>query len=967
MKKMKRLMGLFTAASMLLSSIPITYAADAVESAAANEVVYKLAEDENVIHSVTRQELETEHWDMEKLGDTPVEPYVEFPMSVESSYNNSAALTISLTYLKQVGPADSVNVTLTEYNTEVELASKDLNATDDTLYISDVPIGKTYSVVLDETLDGENKTYSGVITTQYMTNAFPPNITLNSVTDAEDVTLKVTEARTADNAGAELEDYIIPAAQLPELYAGLSSDKLYVIQMSAVSNDRYQINKAFFSTEASKRGLGIFIPRHTFYTEEGYLNHITQIQPMSDDDTDHIGEYYWTLDDLEDKATFYGWSQDVYLSFPSTDNLMYKVFKVNLQENADLTFRTYGNAEMGGAYWIYNPDTGSLDYNYIPPRTTNVNEGLGAMGGLTLYFLVYMYDNEGRSVFHLKYNNVTDDVTNSVYELAYPESGAPSYTAYNTELSRSINYGGDVDVFYINREQNYSPSNYSIRLKNQLNTNVYLYATLYADLNGNGDIFEYMDEPLRVAPWDDVLSADFSMPPLNGKFFVAVRASTNIHMGNYKLELLHPTFEDELEGTAGNDTMQTATVFDGSSGIYENTLTLHQGDVDYFKFTTGAGGADVDFCIYETWDGASTAKLYNLTMYEDSNGGTTYQAVDYPLGSTNPTNRRLQAADLKPNTDYYVKISSSGSKYSPGGYYDLQYDIENHAAATYSATLSGDVSINIQEDAALTTLDTVMNPILEKLTCKIGDTVVSDTEAQENIQLYYMNGTNKIELTPGIINGLAAGSYTVIAEYQNVAATGGTITLVITASTVSENVAEIPDVENEPVFVEEMDWLAAAKIVANVRLEREGYEANTTDIFDAAFELEWDDIGLRGDIAKTVEAAGYFYNDNQVSSTRYFVSTSVSASTAENTLFNSIDAGKAVIMQLTSTTDASDMSLARYLVLCGVNKDSHTFKVLDPITGGDATWVSQDILFNGGYGGDNTLKFTGRIIEGVSK
>ena len=59
------------------------------------------------------------------------------------------------------------------------------------------------------------------------------------------------------------------------------------------------------------------------------------------------------------------------------------------------------------------------------------------------------------------------------------------------------------------------------------------------------------------------------------------------------------------------------------------------------------------------------------------------------------------------------------------------------------------------------------------------------------------------------------------------------------------------------------------------------------------------------------------------------------------------------------------MSLARYLVLFGVDKTNHRMKVMDPISGGNAAWIDSSILFDGGYDGDSSLRFTGRIIEGI--
>ena len=90
-----------------------------------------------------------------------------------------------------------------------------------------------------------------------------------------------------------------------------------------------------------------------------------------------------------------------------------------------------------------------------------------------------------------------------------------------------------------------------------------------------------------------------------------------------------------------------------------------------------------------------------------------------------------------------------------------------------------------------------------------------------------------------------------------------------------------------------------------------------------------------------------------------FLNDTVNPNTAEGVFLGQLQQGQTPIIVLTSAATSAE---ARYLLLCGVNTGNHTFKVIDPTTG-SAAWVSQSQLFNGGYNGNNDLRFTGTVIE----
>ena len=90
-----------------------------------------------------------------------------------------------------------------------------------------------------------------------------------------------------------------------------------------------------------------------------------------------------------------------------------------------------------------------------------------------------------------------------------------------------------------------------------------------------------------------------------------------------------------------------------------------------------------------------------------------------------------------------------------------------------------------------------------------------------------------------------------------------------------------------------------------------------------------------------------------------FMESTVSLAGAENAFAAALRQGQAMIANLTN----ADKSVSRYVLICGVNTTSHTYKIIDP-TVGAAEWIPASELYSG-YGGDSSLAFTGQVLEGI--
>ena len=188
----------------------------------------------------------------------------------------------------------------------------------------------------------------------------------------------------------------------------------------------------------------------------------------------------------------------------------------------------------------------------------------------------------------------------------------------------------------------------------------------------------------------------------------------------------------------------------------------------------------------------------------------------------------------------------------------------------------------------------------------------------------------------------------------------------------ASNVAEV-NITHITTDVLEWDWVYCAQMLANTRLAREGSAASSVTDEEALYAIYhandssvtqddiWD-ILTRVSLTDTTKATRYFYsNGNTTTGSTFRAVTNVSAYN-EDKFFAEMNAGKACILLLKSIATPNDLNAARYVVLCGVNKENHTFKIADPVAN-TTSWYPSDAFYNGGAMGNSDLKFSGSVIE----
>lgn len=239
------------------------------------------------------------------------------------------------------------------------------------------------------------------------------------------------------------------------------------------------------------------------------------------------------------------------------------------------------------------------------------------------------------------------------------------------------------------------------------------------------------------------------------------------------------------------------------------------------------------------------------------------------------------------------------------------------------------------------------------------------------MSLYYVNDTTQTELTSTALNSLTAGTYTLIAKYHDVEATGGTISLQLTEA----SNAVIVDFERLKNTNQEWDWAVCAQIIANNRLSREGSAASTATLSNILVAVYQDlhptmsAIACRSNLervepAYTVMAADLFYTNNTNPMADAF---QIQGSYTENHIYEMLSAGKLMIMYFASNTDTTSAFNGRYVIICGIDKVAQKYYVYDPFAQSEepneCVWYSYSDLENGTILDRTDLSYNKSVIE----
>lgn len=268
------------------------------------------------------------------------------------------------------------------------------------------------------------------------------------------------------------------------------------------------------------------------------------------------------------------------------------------------------------------------------------------------------------------------------------------------------------------------------------------------------------------------------------------------------------------------------------------------------------------------------------------------------------------------------------------------------------------------------TIENIKASIAQKTTFYSNSDIVPAANALNDVNIYYTNGSTEILLTTSALNSLSAGTYNLILKYHNTAATGGSIILKV-AESVSTS-AEI-NITLALADAPEWDWVYCAEMIANARRIREGSAKASVEAFDAVLQiyLDTDVISSEDDVweaftrvslADTAKAARFIYTNGTTTGGLTFRPITNTTGYTEDAFYDLIAAGKPCVLLLKSVSSPDNMNMAKYVVLCGVNKSNHTYKIIDPITE-NAGWYPSEGFYNGNAMGNSDLIFTCSVVE----
>ncbi len=905
--------------------------------------------------------------------------YEDFPVQINKNMRQDMAMDMSLRYLKSIDNNDSVEITISDASSNDVYLEEVLTSDDTKVSFQNVPNDMLYKVTVDEEIDGVSNEYTKYIKTQFTETDFPVNLKLGDVeyyNDYGDTHTNVLIKKVGDNPEClhdedeecteecSLSSVIseIASDELDSFYTSLDANAYYELQTEKVEDGRREFYQGFISTYPSGEYQGIFTRGYNIYDsiDEAYSHPISLASASSIDFS---------------SAMEYNFYQNIYdNALAGTDE---HIIKFIPPETGSYTIETIGNADT--QLEIYSETDGVISST---PREVTTG-GTGENASFTFSILVDEDHHPVRYIvltlesgsaapcaFRIIPNTLgaNDDITNFRDEVQEDLIAGEQSEAINTNYE--IDYNGDVDIFGYNVNTGYGYVDFPNADNNHdLNLRIY-YVTSEQSLY---DICWVKD---TVISGDAASKIEFS----EGRhYFEVSQIDTNLpefsednpdyydyEKIGYSFSFYDPKHKDPYEVPAHpvyGDTIVNPIEITSFPYI-KNDLTLHKGDDDYFIFETGSDGGDITITV----ERAGNIPTYIPHLYDAQE--VVIETYDPPMWSnyedmadytaTSSMKNTLTYSGLEPNHEYYIEIARTNStSYSSMHPYGLTVELTVPEVPT--AVLSGNVDLTHTVGEDITSTDAMLTQVMSSLTCYINGTEVSDTTAEADVELYY-NGS---ALTPSVVNALTAGTYTITAKYQDVAATGGTITLTVSEAT--SNIA-VRDIVADVEYITNYDWLHCAKKLADYRLVREGSSPSTLTEDDVAILLGFDpDAPARGTLYKTFNATCLFYTNGQQSSgVSGFTRVTNANTVSENELFNIISNDSIVIMQLADSTATSDVTKMRYLIICGVNKDTHQLKVYDCLETSDnlVRWIDTSVIFNGGYDAANAnVKFLGSIIE----
>lgn len=947
MKSFKKMISGFVCTCMVAGSLALpVYAAE-------DSVVYQVQDfSTGEILTTTQKDIDTGHWNTAALGENSPIVFEEFPMRVSSEVNFYADLSIKFLYLKMLEAGDSATFTVVNQQTGDIYAEYNLSETPEVV-LENIPIGENYLVTLSESFGGEEKVYTRILITENKRADMPLNVSLDEVGETEGIqasALAITKLDRADEETildeegnvtdilCERDTIIIDAKELPSHYETLPENSLYKVEATNGNNPFPKNFTGYISTYADGKQQGIFIPGYSLVKEENMamLKAKSGVEERSSYENPKFSKA-----EILNNAGEYNYMNDVAINISSGDDRDFVVTHFVCREKTEYKIEVI--SELNTYVEVWSDSSGSVQYDYFFKGDSGATQRYTTLPVVNLYIAVqFPKDGSGTGLFRIQATEYADQ-SNSYYDLTQNNERQD----FNHQRVESIDYVGDVDVFYLKETPLSGKHVIEVEAKDTNSSADISFDVLREGKTLTGESIVYTDLKDKTVASGKTRTAHYTINS-DQKYYVQVKSSNYINntsvSDDYRMQVKTPDSGDILEP---NDTIQTATEWDQRE---PGEITLHKGDVDYFTFST-------DEKLYR-FD-ASLTKVnkiaYNMKLIQLVNGS---EKVLAQLEESQSLTQSMPSLDLEPNTRYYVRVDAKGlgsDAYMVDGDYKPALDKEQYRI---DAVLDKDVALQGE------TLEECLDQLTANMT--VTAEVYRDTKTLEsaqvkkNTKLYYTADGAETELTDEAIQGLTAGEYPITAKVYGSTVYGGTIALTIAGSVepppVTGDAVELDTVQVESVLLPFWDWAACAKMMANSRLTREGQPVNT-EVVKQAIVSVWGktEINKRRSIEDTAHMANYFYCGELESDN--FYNSDVLLEGAENVFADAVRNGEAIIAYLAGT----DIETSRYVLICGVDTTAHRYKIIDP-TIGKAEWIPVEELHSG-YRGDSNLKFTGQIIE----
>ena len=922
---------------------------------------------------IETMDVSSDNWDSSLVSGEYTKLYEEFPMKINKSLGAEMSLSMQFMYMKTITDNDSVSVSISDMTDGSEINNYQLTNENKYIVWNDVDNDKAYVVSIVENLNGIETMYDGYINTKYVPADFPVDIKIGNTEYARDngegisaIAMKKVgefiecshdpDEECTEECAAKNNPKVYKKEQFQTFYSELDSDCFYELQATDSEGTRYQ---GFISTFSDGENLGIFTRGYEFTTNSISAHNVTDISNYSATATSV------SPSDFDFSRVFdYVYYRDEYIN--ELDYGSNLVVRWTVPETASYTVEMIGNLDTMFYELTINPNTGDFYDNVYARRSggtgENVSRTFSILQGQIKYFVLNLESGDpGRCAFRIKRNDYKNRDGISGYRSEVQANYDNGVFSSISNPNCKIEFDGDVNVFAFNANEGRTYFGFK-NVEMPLVTEIY---SIYDRIDGLDAT--WLERTIAI----ENLSAKtfYEYNTIKRVYYVEIRQAIMPDIGSdayydgdnlsYEFYYYDPRMKDPVESAAcpgGSDSGVYPVEISIPYISYESTIS--RGDWDYFSFMTGDDGGQLNAKLHETANGL----LYNISLLEYvevcSYDPPTWKDSD-PIGTvtTYDSYKKLTCDNLLPNHKYYILIESPSSRttYSSAHPYGLEIDV-----IVPKATLDGDVVISKNSEENITNLSSLKNSLLDHMTCTINGGTVSKGSAVADVELYY----NDSLLTSDIVNSLEVGTYTIVPKYKGVTATGGTVTLDVYALTHDRVEITIPTATQ---FIQEYDWLYCAKALADFRLSKDGSSESTLDYDDVADRLGVDpDNPSRGTLYQTYKATCLFYSNGTATSNSAFARVTNSNVVTEDELYNMVSNNRIVIMQLADSTAKSDWEKQRYVIICGVDKTSHSLKVYDCLKTSDKLleWVKTTKVFDGGYDPANAnVKFSGSIIE----